>query len=146
MKRRSPGSEGFTLVEMLIVLGIMGLSLAAMMMARPDPSGTRVRVAARSVAAILRLARERAIERNMDTLVVIDADAAKFGFSGAMRDLPPGISVAMTVAASEQPRGRGGLWFYPDGQSTGGAIVLRLNHQAARVAVNWLTGEPRVEP
>ncbi|QND75283.1 GspH/FimT family pseudopilin [Tardiphaga robiniae] len=146
MKRCSRASAGFTILEMLVVLGIMGLSLAAMVMARPDSSGARVNVAARSVAATLRLARARAIERNTDMLVVVDTDQATVGFSGAARPLPRGVRVALTVAASERNGGQGGLRFYPDGQSTGGDIELRIDNRVARVAVDWLTGEPRVQP
>jgi general secretion pathway protein H len=63
-----------------------------------------------------------------------------------MRSLPRGITVALTVAAPEVAGSRGGLRFYPDGQSSGGEIVLRLGSRSARVTVNWLTGEARVEP
>ncbi|WP_024516251.1 GspH/FimT family pseudopilin [Bradyrhizobium sp. Tv2a-2] len=146
MKRCLRSSSGFTLLELLVVLGIIAVVLATMMMARPNVSGTQLNTTARSVAGILRLARAHAIERNAETLVVVDPVVAAIGLPGAMRSLPRGISIDVTAAASETAGGRAGLRFYPDGQSSGGTILLRRDGRAARVEVNWLTGEARVEP
>lgn len=146
MKPGVRASLGFTLLEMLVVLAIIAVVLAAMVTVRPNAAGIRISAAARGIAATLRLARARAIERNAETLVLVDPAAAAVGVAGAMRSLPRGISVALTVAAPELAGSRGGLRFYPDGQSSGGEIILRLDGRAARVGVNWLTGEARVEP
>jgi general secretion pathway protein H len=50
----------------------------------------------------------------------------------------------MIAAESERVGDSGGMRFYPDGQSSGGEIVLALEGRASRIAVNWLTGEPRL--
>jgi general secretion pathway protein H len=54
------------------------------------------------------------------------------------------MSVALTVAETERRGDVGGLRFYPDGQSSGGEIVLALDGWSSRIFVNWLTGEARV--
>jgi general secretion pathway protein H len=144
MKRRAKPSAGFTLVELLVVMGIMGLVLATVLAAKPKTAAARVAIAARAVASTLQLARAQAMAANAETVVRIDAQKRQFGPARTMHSLPSGMTVAMTVAENERFGGSGGVRFYPDGQSSGGEIVLMLDGRASRVAVNWLTGEPKV--
>jgi general secretion pathway protein H len=144
MKRTRKSSAGFTLVELLVVMGIIGLILATVLSARPKTAATRVAVAARAVATTLQLARAQAMASNAETLVRIDMQKRQFGVAGSMHALPRGMTVAMTVAETERVEDSGGLRFYPDGQSSGGEIVLMLDGRAYRIAVNWLTGEPQL--
>jgi general secretion pathway protein H len=137
-------SAGFTLVELLVVMGIMGLILTGVLAAKPKTAATRVAVAARAIAASLQLARTQAMASNAETVVRIDVERRQFGVAGSMHALPRGMTVAMTVAETERIADSGGMRFYPDGQSSGGEIVLMLEGRASRVAVNWLTGEPRL--
>jgi general secretion pathway protein H len=137
-------SAGFTLVELLVVMGIMGLILTGVLAAKPKTAATRVAVAARAIAATLQLARTQAMASNAETVVRIDVERRQFGVAGSMHALPRGMTVAMTVAETERIADSGGMRFYPDGQSSGGEIVLMLEGRASRIAVNWLTGEPRL--
>ena len=61
MKRHIGSSAGFTLLELLVVMGIMGLVLAVVVSAKPRTEVTRLAVAARAVAATLQLARAQAM-------------------------------------------------------------------------------------
>ena len=144
MKRRATQSAGFTLVELLVVMGIMGLVLAAVTAAKPRTAATRVAVAGRAIAATLQLARAQAMAGNAETVVRIDAENNRFGLAKSMHPLPRGMMVAMTVADTERLGDGGALRFYPDGQSSGGEIVLMLEGRTSRISVNWLTGEPRL--
>jgi general secretion pathway protein H len=137
-------SAGFTLLELLVVMGIIGLILAVVLSAKPKTAAARVAVAARAVAATLQLARTQAMATNTETVVRIDTQSRQFGLLGSMHALPRGMTVAMTVAETERIEGSGGMRFYPDGQSSGGEIVLMLDGRASRIAVNWLTGEPQL--
>jgi general secretion pathway protein H len=144
MKRRAKQTAGFTLAELLVVIGIMGLILAAVLVARPKTAATRVAVAARAVAATLQLARAQAMASNAETVVRIDPERRRIGLTRSMHALPRGMTVAVTVAESERVGDSGGMRFYPDGQSSGGEIVLTLEGRTSRIAVDWLTGEPRL--
>jgi general secretion pathway protein H len=139
-------SAGFTLVELLVVIGITGLVLAVVLATRPKATAVRLAAAARSVAVTLQMARAQAMASNTETVVRIDAQKKQFGFARSMHSLPKGVSVALTIAATERVGESGGLRFYPDGQSTGGEIVLMLEGRSSRVAVNWLTGEAQLSP
>jgi general secretion pathway protein H len=140
MKRPANPSAGFTLLELLVVMGIMGLVLATVLPAKPKAAATRLAVAARAVAATLQLARAQAMASNAETVVRIDTARRQFGLARSMHSLPRG----MTVAETERVEDSGGMRFYPDGQSSGGEIVLTLDGRASRIAVNWLTGEPQL--
>jgi general secretion pathway protein H len=141
-------SAGFTLIEMLVVLTIIGLVAALGFPAlRRPPDSLRLEAATRTLASALRLSRAQAIARNADVAVTIDTDRRMFESSAVRATaLDPDISLKMIFAATER-RGRaaGAIRFFPDGSSTGGDIVLILGARQARISVNWLTGEPRLD-
>ena len=145
MKRARRHVAGFTLFELLVVLGIVAVVLGTMIVARPNASGTRANAAARAVLATLRLARAQAIERNTEIVVSIDPETRTVGSPQGNWQLPQGVRVALTYAQSERLGAAGGLRFYPDGQSSGAEISLGLEGRIARLSVSWLTGEARIE-
>ena len=145
MNRKRRSVAGFTLLELLVVLGIIAIVLGAMIVARPNAASTRVSAAARTVAATLRLARAQAIERNTEIVVSIDPQTRTVLSPRGKWQLPRGVSVALTYAESERMGTAGGLRFFPDGQSSGGEISLGLEGRNARLTVSWLTGEARIE-
>lgn len=144
MRRPASSSDGFTLIEVLVVLGIVGLILASVVFARPRTAAVRVDMTARAVAVSLQLARHRAMTTSADVVFVVDPMKGEFGLPGAMHKLPRGMSIAVTVAETERFGDSGGLRYYPDGQSSGGSILLTYEGRDERIAVNWLTGEPRL--
>lgn len=144
MRYSAQTTAGFTLVELLVVMGIMGLVLVVVVNARPKAAATRVAATARAVGATLQLARAQAMSTNTETVLRIDTDRLQFGLPHSMHTLPRGMTVAMTVAETERANNVGGIRFFPDGQSSGGEIVLKLDGRSARIAVNWLTGEPQL--
>jgi general secretion pathway protein H len=146
MTRRASATSGFTLLELLVVLAIVGVVFGTMVLARPSAAGARVNAAARGVVATLRLARADAIARNTETTVSVDPGTGVVAFSRGKWQLPHGAQVTITFAESERTAAAGGtLRFYPDGQSSGGEINLRLEGRPARVTVSWLTGEARID-
>ena len=144
MRRRNNPSAGFTLVELLVVMGIMGIVLVVVVNARPKAATTRIAVTARAVGATLQLARAQAMASNTETVFRIDTDRLQFGLPRSMHSFPKGMTVAMTVAETERVADVGGIRFFPDGQSSGGEIALTLDGRSARIAVNWLTGESQL--
>lgn len=144
MKIRT-AANGFTLVETLVVLAIMAGVTAAVLFAWPKSATARVNVEARILASTLQLARSRAMASNTETVVAVDARERRIGLGRSFRQLPDGMSVLLTVAASERRNQVGGLRFYPDGRSSGGEILLAYQGRKERIVVNWFTGEPRIE-
>ena len=144
----SPASAGFTLLEMLLVLAIIGLAAAIALPAlRRPPDALRIEGAARTLMSALRFSRAPAIARNDDVIVTMHADRRRLESStGPAVQLDLEIAVEMVFAASEQRRrAAGAIRFFPDGTSSGGDIVLALNKQRARISVDWLTGAARID-
>ena len=69
--------RGFTLVELLAVLAILGLASGAVMLALPEPDGG-VRMEAARLAARAQAAQERAVMDNRPVALVLRA--ASYGF------------------------------------------------------------------
>ncbi len=138
-------SRAFTLVELLVVLAIMGLVLA---LVPPFLDNTlpenRVRGAARTLAAELKLSRGEAIRARAETLLILDVEQRSFQTGDRERGLhlPEEATLSLTTAESEMlAEQRGAIRFFPDGSSTGGQIRLRYRQSDYVVDVNWLTGQ-----
>ncbi len=138
------GQHGFTLLEILIVL-VIGVLLVALV--PPLLSGmsgaTELRGAARQLAAGLRNARNEAVTRQQEAVLTLDLERRRFGVTGDPREiaLPESVALKLYTAQSELlDSATGGIRFFPDGSSTGGAITVSGPKLAYRVNVDWLTG------
>jgi len=135
---------GVTLLELLIVLVIMGFVAAlAVPVFRGGVSTTDLKVAAREVAAGLRLARGQAIAQKQQSVLEIDVTARAFRVlpDPRVHSLPSGIDIKLFTAASDLVSDRvGAIRFYPDGGSNGGRITLAAGERKYDVDVDWLTG------
>ncbi len=140
--------QGFTLVELLVVLVIASLVLALVGTSiSRSISGAEMRVAARKMTAALRYTRTRAILDKQEQVFLVDTEKRKY--MAPKRDeveLPEGMKVALTTARSElTAEAVGGIRFYPDGGSTGGFVELDANGRVYRINVAWLTGEASLQ-
>jgi general secretion pathway protein H len=140
---------GFTLVEMLVVVTIIALiaSVALPMLGRPSEK-LRLRAIADGLIAALRLTREAAIVRNVETVLTIDVDRRTLqSVVVPLRRFAPEVVAKLQFAAPEQAgQSTGAFRFFPDGSSTGGTLTLSLHEQREIICVQWLTGEARQPP
>jgi general secretion pathway protein H len=140
--------QGFTLVELLVVLVIASLVLALVGTSiSRSVSGAEMRVAARKMTASLRYTRTRAILDKQEQVFLVDTENRKYMAPKRPEvELPEGMKVALTTARSElTAESVGGIRFYPDGGSTGGFVELDANGRVYRINVAWLTGEASLE-
>ena len=142
--------RGFTLVELLVVLALMGLALtvASPLIANALP-GTEMRAAARDVATSLRYARSLAISGNADVTFDVDVEARRFAVSQSPRagSFPEDAEISLTTARSElSETGGGRIRFFPDGTSTGGGVEIVRDKRRFVITVDWLTGRVAISP
>jgi general secretion pathway protein H len=127
---RRRAEDGFTLIEIIVVLVILGL-MVGLVVSRGPLHSQRLDLdaAARAVAASLRLARSQAIAQ--DRTVVWAAGADRYRVDGGPpQRLPPDVSV----------QGASRIAFAEDGSSSGGLIALQGGQRKVAIEINWLTG------
>ncbi len=146
--RTSPTGEsrpgnGFTLMELMVVLAIMGVALilAMPMLDRLLP-GLELRTDTRNLVSALREARARSIGRNAVVTVVVDQEQGLLNVDGTLAVRPsPGLRILNIVGTGQSSVSAvDGIRFFPDGTSTGGHLMLALGDRRKHVRVDWLTG------
>jgi general secretion pathway protein H len=138
--------DGFTLLEMLVVLAIMGALIGIVVSHGPVRSRALLtRAAAGALAQTLRAARAQAIDRAQAVTVVIDPERHQFAADlGPVQHLAPDMDVAVLPPALKGPNNTGLIRFLPDGSATGGAVLLGTGARRLRIDVQWLTGQVQV--
>ena len=134
---------GFSLIELLVVLAVMGFVLVLFVGYKPPWSNTlNLRGTAAELAAGLRLARSEAIAHDRPVVLAVDLAGHRYRVGGAPpHRLPPQLTVALlTVNGEKRDTTNGDIRFNPDGSSTGGRIVLADGARRVAVGVDWLTG------
>lgn len=141
--------RGFTLLELLLVLLLLGLAygLTGPLFGN-KPAGTEMRDATRQLAAGLRKARSVAIAQRRDAALTLDVEARTFSVTGDPRvyALPRLLDYTLYTASAEVLQDRvGSIRFFPDGSSTGGRVTASAPEGPSQsVDVDWLTGRTNV--
>ncbi len=139
--------SGFTLIEVIVTLAILGFALVLVAGYKPPwSSGLGLKGTASELASGLRLARSEAIARNRPVAFDLDATGHLYRVgTGAERRLPANLSIELlTIAGESRGASVGDIRFNPDGSSTGGRIALADGKRRVAVGVDWLTGRVSV--
>ena len=140
-------AAGFTMLEMLIVMAIIGL-MFGIIAARGPMHSHRLTVhdAADKIVNALREARSRALMTNMSAGIVLDLanNSWRVG-SGPATLLPTDVLWTVKGADDEMKRSqKNSIVFAPDGSSSGGHIIMMDGRTKINIDVDWLTGRVSV--
>jgi general secretion pathway protein H len=136
--------DGFTLVEMLVVLAII-VGVASIATLRLNVSQT-ARTAQRTTTQVLntlKLARLDAIQNGAIRTVILDTTKRQLVTSGHPPvELDPGVSVSFSNLRQQRNAASGppSITFLPDGRSSGGKVEIASGDLHRIIVVNWLTG------
>jgi len=129
-------AAGFTLLELMVVLAILGLVLAIVPASLMNATGAQaLKADVRTLISGLHYARTRAIASNAPVVLVIDPQTARLSIDGTQQIGV--LSGTTSLSALNQPIA---VQFYPDGGSSGGEVVLSSEQDEYRVTIHWLTG------
>src|ERR1700722_20226910 len=144
---RSPSyakQTGFSLIEIVAVLFLIGLALAVVMFSFSKTlTSARIEAASRDLVAALRYTRGQAIVRGQQQELDIDVEHNTYQAPGKpIVQLPHEMHMALVTAEIEQTGAASGrIRFFPDGASTGGHITVFMGQRRCQVNVSWLTGQ-----
>jgi general secretion pathway protein H len=124
--RRTPNSmSGYTLLELLVVLAMIGLvaALAAPLVGTAIASAT-INADTRTLVTYLRA--QKQLAQSLQQPIAIDGTTASHAAE---------LSGQAKLSIADAP-----LEYFPDGTTSGGRIILREYGQTRTVIVAWLTG------
>lgn len=135
---------GFTLIEIVCVLAIIGL-LAALIFPQFPKTTTRTRLGgyALETAALLKADRYAAMRTGTPVATTLSAAnrTVRSGATGAIVQLPADVAFDAILAKRCGARQTGStIDFFPSGMSCGGMIALAREGAGFQIRVNWLTG------
>jgi general secretion pathway protein H len=143
-RRSATGDQaGFTLTELLVVLAIVGLLIAAIpVLLRTAMPGMKSLAAARALAQDLRMARGQAIASGAATTIRFDTNRQVYLVEPGdhARKLPDAVRFSIS---GQRPVTQ--IGFYADGSSTGGVVLVGDGALRHRVTIAWLTGRVAID-
>ncbi len=135
------GNDGFTLLELIVVLVIIGLAAAVVLFSIGRLHETTLfNQEARRVYQTLSRAREMAILGKTDVVVAVDEKTQSYGIGADSRSSAGRRVLRQGTELSGQD-----IVFYPKGNSSGGTITLRnAKGQGYAIEVNQVLGRPAI--
>lgn len=131
-----PNRHGFTLIETIVVLVILGLALSIVAGFLPNRSSALdLSAATARVSNALRLARSQAMGQSRPVEFTVTPDGHGF----ALDNTPVSLRSAVVIVA--EPRS---IVFAPDGSASGGRLHVVLGNRERVIQVDWLTGRVMV--
>jgi general secretion pathway protein H len=150
MNNRAGPEDGFTLLEMVCVLAIVGLLATVLLPSIPrQTSRSRLEAYAIEAATLLKADRNAAIRRRLEVITQVDAGSrsVRSGSSGATVRVPEDVRFEALLPENCNNRPVvASISFFASGMSCGGVIALTHVDASYEIRINWLTGRIEVVP
>ena len=137
--RRTPGSHGFSMVEVLVATAIVMLvgTLAFLSLGRSDQA--EVRAAAMRISQTVQEARLAAAEAQKPVAMAYDPRAHEISWGTRRLALADGVDLEWN-----EGRTPFALTLRPSGESDGGRLTVSRGDARAQLRIDWLTGKTQV--
>jgi general secretion pathway protein H len=142
-----PGNDGFTLIEMMLVLVILGMiyALAPPLFNKAFPA-LKLKAVTRDLVQEIRYVQQNAITTGLPTTMHFELSGDRYQSAqinaGALRQLPEGLH--FFHPPGDPSRQILELRFYPDGSASGGEIRIEAGARGYTIQVDWLTSQVEI--
>jgi type IV fimbrial biogenesis protein FimT len=149
---RHAARPGFTLVEMLVVLVILGVVAGVSVPAIRDlRAADPLEKAASDASTLLARARQTAVERGLPVRVTLDPATRRYWVRALARSAPMDSVTTDTLPLPpnveiDVPAPRLAITFTPTGEAHGDTITFRWQGRIASVSADQWTGDAHVSP
>lgn len=136
-------SSGFTLVEILLVLGILAIAINILSPIILPSASSQLKHNTQLLLSAVRETRLYALQHRSTARLAIDTAITGYRIPGHANPPPLVGDVRISITVAEHTltdHHTGGILFYPDGSSTGGRINLHQADLIQQIDVAWLTG------
>ena len=143
MISRSDPASGFTLIEMIVVIAILGVMMVLVTVSgNPISPATKARAAAETLSGELRTARSQAVTENRSIDVTLDLTRHVYRRgAGPAQLLPPELILGLLTSEDETvSASTGRIRFNADGSSSGGRVTIAGGNRVWWVGIDWLSG------
>jgi general secretion pathway protein H len=137
------GQLGFTLVEMLVVLALIGLAAAiSLPYALEAGHAQKLDATASKVASLFQMAQSQAYITNAIVTVQFDRSTRTWTASNSVQpfQLDSAIAIVASTIEGEVTAKKIGYRFFPEGGNSGGHIILSWADDHVEIGLNWVTG------
>ena len=150
MAKSRPGyTAGFTLIEVIVVLGIAALvSLLVIPSIGSSLDKLKVRNTAYAIQGDLKLTRQQAMINHREQVFTLNLNSPAYTttLQSKTLDLPVETRITLLTAESELVTAEAGqIRFFHDGSSTGGMITLAFREERYDISIDWLTGLTEIQ-
>lgn len=135
------GGDGFTLLELLLVIALIAVALGIVSVAVGQGlQAAKERQVLTGMVSALRETRTRAVISGAPTLLQFDLTSRTFKVAGRpAQGWPADVAIRLTTAESLGAS----VAFFPDGSSSGGNLLVERAGRHWRIDIGWLTGSVR---
>ena len=131
------------MVELLVCLAVVGIIAAVGVPRLVDLGGQRLRMAARTLSADLRLLRSQAVRQQHATSLLVSKQGYTLLPQNQPWACPAGVALAMRPTPNLLGSTSSTIDFFPDGSSSGGTVLLFRDGAVMAVTVSWSDGSVR---